>query len=253
MRFSPALFIGNVTNSDNWTILQGYNTNFSASLLTGTTVSLISPKVAHILDIDSNILMSYQNPLNITGGTEVCNGYMKTIATFNGVYTYSNACNRPDSSNILMTPTTLNSTMGFSWRPTIIYATPANSVIKYTSEISYTNSNGSVVVRYPSYARFSNSDTIADGTAVTSTVGVVNQSVKILGMSNGSNIFDTLSGTTANNISSLTRVDIKNAIHKNVETMTRGGVPPSANYEVHAGDYTIPATWPVGKDTIIIQ
>ncbi|MDP2103569.1 MAG: hypothetical protein Q8K26_01450, partial [Candidatus Gracilibacteria bacterium] len=212
------------------------------------------PKVAHILDIDSNVLISYQNPSNITGGTKDCDGYMKTITTFNGAYTFSSAlCNRPDSSNILMTPTTLGSIMSFSWKPTIIYAAPSNSVVKYTSEISYTNPNGVVDVKYPSYARSTSSSTLADGTTVTVTNGVVNQSVKILGMSNSRNTFDILSGNDTNKVGSLTRTDIKNLIHKNVELMTKGGVPASARYEVHTGDYTIPEIWPVGKDTIIIK
>ncbi|EKD44298.1 MAG: hypothetical protein ACD_71C00181G0001, partial [uncultured bacterium (gcode 4)] len=252
--FSPALFIGNVTNTDYWSIRQGYDTTFNATLLTGTTVPLTNPKVAHILDIDSNVLISYQNPSNITGGTKDCDGYMKTITTFNGAYTFSSAlCNRPDSSNILMTPTTLGSIMSFSWKPTIIYAAPSNSVVKYTSEISYTNPNGVVDVKYPSYARSTSSSTLADGTTVTVTNGVVNQSVKILGMSNSRNTFDILSGNDTNKVWSLTRTDIKNLIHKNVELMTKWGVPASARYEVHTGDYTIPEIWPVGKDTIIIK
>lgn len=223
LRFAPALFIGNVTNSDNWTILQGYATDFSANLLTATTAALTNPKVAHILDIDSNILMSYQNPSNITGGTEVCSGYMKTITTFNGAYTYSDgACNRPDSSSILISPTNINSTMGFSWIPKIIYATPANSVVKYTSEIAY--KNGGVDVKYPSYSRNNSSTTLADGTILSvadTGVGVVNQSVKILGMTNARNSIDVLQGNDTNKVGSLTRTDIKNAIHKNVEIMTR--------------------------------
>lgn len=141
IRFSPALYIGNVTNADNWSIRQGYDTSFGAILLTGTTAPLINAKVAHILNIDTNMLISYQNPSNIIGGTKDCDGYMKTITTFSGTYIPSNAlCNRPDSSNILMTPTNLGSTMEFSWKPIIIYAAPQNNNVKYSSEISYKNS-----------------------------------------------------------------------------------------------------------------
>lgn len=61
-----------------------------------------------------------------------------------------------------MTPATLNSIMSFSWKPTIIYAAPLNSVVKYTSEVSYTNTNGAVDVKYPSYARSTNSNMLAD-------------------------------------------------------------------------------------------
>ena len=51
--------------------------------------------------------------------------------------------------------------MKFSWTPKIIVASPANSVIKYASEISYTN--GSADVKYPSYTRTNNSATTEDG------------------------------------------------------------------------------------------
>ncbi len=220
MNFSPALYIGNVTNTDNWAIRQGYSTTFNATLLTGTTVPLTTPKVAHIFDIDANVLISYQNPSNITGGTKNCDGYMKTITTFNGLYTPSDtACSRPDSSNILMTPTTLGSTMGFSWKPTIIYAAPLNNVVRYTSEISY-NNNGNLV-KYPSFARSTASTTLADGTAVVATSGIINQSVKIFGITTGRNAIDVLEGNNTSKVGSLTRTDIKNAIHKNIETMTR--------------------------------
>ncbi len=75
--------MGSVSNADNWNIIQGYDSNFTASLLTGTTVALTSPQVRHTLDIDVNALMTYQNPIIISGGTGVCNGYKKTISTFN--------------------------------------------------------------------------------------------------------------------------------------------------------------------------
>lgn len=174
--FSPALYIGSVTNSDNWSIIQGYNTNFIATLLNTTTVSLITPKVAHILNIDSNLLLSYQNPLINTGGTEICNGYMKTVSTGMGSYTLSgglssNLCNRPDlSSNILMTPATLSSTMDFSWKPTIILASPANSTVTYASEISYMN--GTTNVTYPSYGRSNNSALSATGAVIAPAFGI---------------------------------------------------------------------------------
>lgn len=160
-----------MTNADNWAIRQGYATAFSATLVpAGTTTSLVDTKVAHILDIDANILITYQDPSNITGGTKVCDGYSKTVTTFSpGVYTItptaSSACSRPDSSNILMTPTTLSSTMGFSWTPKIIYAAPKNSTVKYSSEISY--KNGGVDIKYPSYARSTDGTALADGTTVT--------------------------------------------------------------------------------------
>lgn len=109
--------------------------------------------------------------------------------------------------------------MSFSWKPTIIYAAPTNSTVKYNSEISYSNGGQSVV--YPSYARSTNSNTLEDGTVVTATNGVINQSVKILGMSNSRSTIDVLEGNNTNKVGSLTRTDIKNAIHKNVEMMTK--------------------------------
>lgn len=144
--------------------------------------------------------------------------------------------------------------MGFSWKPTIIYAAPTNSVVKYTSEISY--DNAWVPLKYPSYSRSNNSVSLADGTATATTdiwVGVINQSVKILGMTNARNTIDVLQGNTTNKVGSLTRVDIKNAIHKNVEIMTRWGVPSSAKYAVYAGATISDASWPAGKDTIIVK
>ncbi len=135
-----------------------------------------------------------------------------------------NSCNRPDSSNLLMTSTPFASNMTFSWKPTIIYAAPANSIIKYTSEISYTNGSANIV--YPSYNRTNNSASTALGAVMTLSAtdtgsGVINQAVKILGMSNSRNTIDVLSGNNTNAVGSLTRVDIKNAIHKNVVTMTQ--------------------------------
>lgn len=62
LKFSPAIYVGGVTNTDNWAIRQGYDTTFNATLLTGTTVALTDVYVNHALDIDANILMSYQNP-----------------------------------------------------------------------------------------------------------------------------------------------------------------------------------------------
>jgi hypothetical protein len=225
LKFSPAFYVGSVSNADNWNIIQGYDSNFTASLLTGTTVALTSPRVRHILDIDTNTLMTYQNPIVIGGGTEVCNGYMKTITTFNGSYTSTNpTCSRPDSSNLLMNSVPFASPMTFSWKPTIIYAAPANSVVKYTSEISYTN--GSVNVIYPSYNRSNGSALAANGavmalSATNTGSGIINQSVKILGMTNGRNTIDVLQGNNTKAVGSLTRVDIKNAIHKNVTIMTQ--------------------------------
>lgn len=177
LRFSPTLYVGNVTNSDSWSIIQGYNTNFSATLLNTNTVPLTTPKVAHILDIDSNVLISYQNPLISAGGTEICSGYMKTVSTGMGSYTLSGAladplCRRPDSSNILMSPlvpVAPSSTMDFSWKPTIILASPANSTVKYASEISYMN--GSVEVKYPSYNRSNNSALSATGAVISPASG----------------------------------------------------------------------------------
>lgn len=223
LKFSPALSIGNVTNTDNWSIRQGYATDFSAPLATaGTIANISSAKVAHMLDIDSNLLLSYQNPSVTVGGTKNCEGYVKTITTFNGVYMTGGSldvCNRPNSSNILITPDSLTSTLGFSWTPKIIYAAPQNSTVKYTSQISY--KNGTVDVKYPSFARSTASNTLANGTVVGTSNGVVNQSVKILGVSNSNNLFDVLQGNTSNKISSMTRVDLKNTIHKNVTIMTR--------------------------------
>lgn len=170
LRFSPALYIGSVTNSDNWSIIQGYNTNFSATLVNTTTVPLTIPKVAHILDIDSNLLISYQNPTIISGGTEICNGYMKTISTGIGSYTQSTntPCYRPDSSNILIVPVVPiapnSSAMDFSWKPTIILASPVTSLVNYKSEISYTN--GTTNVTYPSYNRSNNSALSATGAVI---------------------------------------------------------------------------------------
>lgn len=164
LKFSPALYIGSVTNNDNWAIRQGYDSTFTATLLTGTTVPLGTPKVQHILGIydtsgsyAESTLMSYQNPKVTPGsGTELCNGYMKTITTFNDPKYMTggsvNDCYRPDSSNILLSNP--SSSMSFSWKPTIIYAAPTNSTVKYSSEISYTT--GSVSVKYPSYSRTNN-------------------------------------------------------------------------------------------------
>jgi len=225
LKFSPAFYVGSVNNVDNWNIIQGYDSNFTASLLTGTTVALTNPQVRHILDIDTNTLMSYQNPIVIGGGTEVCNGYRKTVTTFNGSYTSTSpSCSRPDSSNILMNSVPFASNMTFSWKPTIIYAAPANSIVKYASEISYTN--GSANVAYPSYNRSNSSALTANGTvmalnATNAGSGIINQAVKILGMSNSRNTIDVLNGNNTNAVGSLTRVDIKNTIHKNVEIMTR--------------------------------
>lgn len=95
LKFSPALYIGSVSNNDNWAIRTGYDTEFRAALLTGTTVALDIPKVAHILNIKShvadtlaNTFISYQNPSVTSGGTKVCEGYNRTVATFSpGEYT----------------------------------------------------------------------------------------------------------------------------------------------------------------------
>lgn len=83
---------------------------------------------------------------------------------------------------------------------------------------------------------------------------MTNQSVKILGISNSNNMFNTLSGNTVNNVSSLTRVDIKNAIHKNVEIMTKGGASGTGTrYQVYTGNKTL-SSWPdTAKDTIIVK
>lgn len=96
---------------------------------------------------------------------------MKTITTFNGAYTSNGACNRPNSSNLLISPTTLGSTLVFSWKPTIVYAAPPSSSVTYKSEISYMN--GSDSIKYPSYSRSNNAATLSDGiTAVSTGTGV---------------------------------------------------------------------------------
>ena len=109
LMFSPALSIGTVDNSDGWTLRQGYPTNFTANLVSlGATALFNTVRVAHILDIDSNILMSYQAPSVTTSfGTEICDGYMKTVSIFNGNYYTSlpSGCSRYPSSNILIEPT----------------------------------------------------------------------------------------------------------------------------------------------------
>lgn len=189
-----------MTNTDNWSIRQGYDTSFSANLSTGTSVPLTSVQTAHVLDIKShatdligNLFLSYQNPSNIIGGSKACEGYEKTVTTFNGTYvSTASKCDKSStsSSNLLINPATLNSTMNFSWKPTIIIASPKNNVVTYASEITYTN--GGQGVAYPSYARSTNSNTLADGTVVAATNGVINQSVKILGMSNSRSTIDVL-------------------------------------------------------------
>jgi hypothetical protein len=72
-------------------------------------------------------------------------------------------------------------------------------------------------------------------------------------MTNARNSIDVLQGNDTNKVGSLTRTDIKNAIHMNVETMTRGEVPSSAKYKIYASPTISDSTWPAGKDTIIIQ
>lgn len=167
--------------------------------------------------------MSYQNPKVISGGTETCNGYMKTITTFNGEYISTNPkCDKSisNSSNLLLGNP--GSTMAFSWKPTIIYAAPSNSSVSYKSEVVYKNSG--VDIKYPSYSRSNSAAMLADGSATITTgtgVGVINQSVKILGTTNARNTIDVLQGNDTNKVGSLTRTDIKNAIHKNVEIMTK--------------------------------
>lgn len=148
---------------------------------------------------------------------------MKTITTFQGAYAFTDPrCDKSisNSSNLLLGNP--GSAMGFSWKPTIIYAAPSNSSVSYKSEMSYKN-NG-VQVKYPSYSRSNNVATLADGVTTVTTgtgVGVINQSVKILGTTNARNTIDVLQGNDTNKVGSLTRTDIKNAIHKNVEIMTK--------------------------------
>lgn len=179
------------------------------------------------------------------------------MATFSpGEYTQSigNPCYRTDySSNLLMENP--SSPMIFSWQPKIILASPQTNVVSYASEISYKNSG--VDVRYPSYSRNNSSalDEFGTSDSITSTTGsgVINQSVKILGMTNARSTIDVLEGNNTNKVGSLTRTDIKNAIHKNVEIMTRGGVPPSARYVIYPANTVSESTWPPNKDTIIIK
>ena len=221
--------------------------------------SFTSPRIRHALDIGDNssllnTLISYQDPKPINA---LCFGYNRTVQTFSapaftvGGYSETDPdCSASTASTMVMVPANYSNPQEFKWTPTIIYAAPANNRVSYASQISY--KNGSKTVKYPSWAWSTDSATLADGSAtvMTTASGVINQAVKVFGASN--NAIDVLSGNNTQDLGSLTRTDIKNLIHKNVATLTQGGVPADANYKVFSADTTINDS-SFDKATIIVR
>lgn len=207
-KFTPILTISSVsTNPLWWRFFRDMEATFTWQItITGSNVSDLYTE--NILDIDSNMLMSFQNVTN----DKYCYWFYNSSLN----YTNSNGCNvlsallssvvvfRNNWVNIWSHPITFKAT------PKIVLAWITNFPIKYGSNIKYTFSWNTI--SYPSFKYNTNTDGW----------WAVNTEVKIAWIINNSNKNMIVNTWSTNRIVwTITKNDIKTSIYKNVELITK--------------------------------
>lgn len=251
--FTPAVKVASVTtNPAWWNILRDIKTNFDTTIAVDnpSSVNINNIKVSHVLDIDTNLLMSFQD---IVWAWSICNwaNYPNSNNT-NYVYKINPSatpeCDKSttSSSNIYFVNTNSNINSNyvskFEATPKIVMAWYTDFWIKYFSEIKYKNWISEIA--YPSYSY----DTS------TGEWWVVNNEIKIAWVANkNSNNLTVNSSTTTNIVWTITKNDIKTSIYKNVELLTKTWKSwnPNVLYKTD-NDLTL-NSWNNQYDTIIVK
>lgn len=232
--FTPAVYVNDI-NTNPTRIMRDVSVIFDAEIKKPTLQTISNFSIHHILDIGSNLMMSFQWLQKNGTETSVCTGYNSQ-----SWYIENGDCDLSlpsSSSNILLSKSWNLSeyTSSFQTTPKIVALADPNFSTDYDTKISYEISGK--VIKYSSLKK-----TFADL--------ISNQEVKIAWIAN--NWGYEVSNVSTNKIlnTSITKSDLRMQIAKNVETYTKNGIP--ANIDYKTSNYTLNA-WPSGKDTIIIK
>lgn len=248
-KFTPAVSVTWLTNSNNWHINRDIETSFTWVIKINKTFgssNLIDINVTHLLDVMSgstylNDKMSFQNLVWVSW-TTTCRWY-KTSTW----YYYSNAntlCNKssiPYSSNIIRDlwdkSSSQNINDSFKATPRLVTSSLTKFDTKYSSIISY-----DVVwknVKYPSF------------TSVWWD-SIVNNEIKIAWIVNkNNNNFSVVQDSSINYIWNIIKSDIYTLIHKNVAAFQKTWT--WSIWTIYKKwDYTL-TSWPAWIHTIIVD
>lgn len=232
--FTPAVYVNDIKTNPT-RIMRDVSVIFDAEIKKPTLQTISNFSIHHILDIGSNLMMSFQWLQKNGTETSVCTGYNSQSWYIGNGDCYLSL--PPSSSNILLSKSWNLSeyTSSFQTTPKIVALADPNFSTDYDSKISYEISGK--VIKYSSLKK-----TFADL--------ISNQEVKIAWIAN--NWGYEVSNVSTNKIlnTSITKSDLRMQIAKNVETYTKNGIP--ANIDYKTSNYTLNA-WPSGKDTIIIK
>ncbi|MDD2565262.1 MAG: hypothetical protein PHZ26_01125 [Candidatus Gracilibacteria bacterium] len=232
--FSPAYYVSDMTVSGGFNSITPNNTKFfTGSILNPGSTS--AQKIAHIFDINNpttidNVAISLQNPT----GTFGCNGFYNQSGAY--ISTNSNCDYSHLSSN------TYGSDNTFSWTPKLNLSLPAPA---------------SMTINYNSLVTYNNNGTIVGHESLKKAGGVTNNQIKVTGKANDNskNLIVQSGSNSINIIGTINKNDLKTTIYKNVELLTKNGVPDSGTIKYQTSDFiNLSSTnWPSGKDTIIIK
>lgn len=236
--FIPAVKVDSITAIPEY-IMRDIEVTFSGEIKKYSSDTITDFKVQHILDIGSNLLLSFQN-IDVVwwSETKVCTGnnmtswYIPNDINSN-CYLSSNL-----SSNIFLSKWNLtdNYTSSFQATPKIVNVATDTFSTDYSSIVSYTiNSND---IKY-----YSLKHTFGE---------TINQQVKIAWIANSG--FETSPDSTNKILdTTISKADLRMQIAKNVETLIKNGVSNIPSNIIYSGGTITVSNLPSWKDTIIVK
>lgn len=236
--FSPAVLVESISANPE-RILRDVPVTFNGNVQKATLENIQDFKIQHILDISTNLLMSFQDVKKQESSSDIVTclwyntwSYIIQWWNVNCSLTLSN------SSNIF-----LSKSWGFSSYTSSFSATPKLVTIadpifspNYSSIISYTI-DGNTVMYNSMQRNFQNL--------------ISNQQVKIAGISNNGWYETSINSTNKILDTTILKSDLRTQIAKNVETLTKN-TKIAPNIEYSTWTYTLWYWWS-GKDTLIVK
>lgn len=243
-KFTPAVEVSNIAAYPEY-IMRDIEVTFTGSITKNTLENNITDfKVQHILDIGTNLLLSFQNITN--SGTP---SWETTSCTGNNTWNWytttdtDSPCNLSFSwsSNILLSKSwnLSNYTSFFKATPKIVALADPNFSTDYSSIVSY--KIGSNPIKY-----YSLQHTFGE---------TINQQVKIAWIANSG--FETSPDSTNKILdTTISKADLRMQIAKNVEMLTKNGVSNIPSNVVYStGNLNLTSSTLVSwkEDTVIVR
>lgn len=246
LSFTPAIKVANADNSDNWNIIQGNESETTYNVIeskTSGSTDINNIQVANILNLWSNLLMSFQD-LSVDG-SDHCSGFSYSSPAYKTWWPVPSDCSSYNPRSILInklpnfTSTSNSISKTLKVTPKIIVISPSNLNYDYNTQIMYDGLLSGV--KYNSFSK-----SISWGS------GVVNTQIKILGQTNDTkNIVNFVEWSNYNSLWNLSKNELKTQMIKNAYSIIKNG-QDSGSIKLYNGDTSI-TSWPTGKDTIIVN